>query len=160
MRYCDIYACDVANYLGCRVVLFVSGCTHHCKGCHNPITWDFKHGNEFDEETKERLVEMLSKPYIRGLTLSGGDPIDSYEDVLEFVKELKIRLPEKEICLYTGYTIEELQKSNRNEILDYIDVVIDGEYIEELRDVSLRFRGSSNQRIWRKDGNIFVLEEG
>lgn len=103
---------------------------------------------------------MLSKPYIRGLTLSGGDPIDSYEDVLELVKELKIRLPDKEICLYTGYTIEELQKSDRSEILDYIDVVIDGEYMEELRDVSLRFRGSSNQRIWRKDGNIFVLEEG
>lgn len=150
MNYHSILSCDVANYIGCRVVLFISGCIHHCKGCQNPHTWDFNGGKLFDDVAKKFLFDSLSKDYIKGLTLSGGDPLCSYNDVLELCKEVKKLFPNKDICIYTGYTLEQLIKLDMSEILDYIDVLIDGRFIEELKDLSLSFRGSSNQRILKK----------
>lgn len=149
MRYLNISNVDVNNGEGCRVSLWVSGCTHHCKGCHNFTSWNFNQGDVFDNETKDKLYDLISKPFIKGLTLTGGDPIDSYDDVLELVKDFKKTFTDKDIWLYTGYTIEQLNENGKNEILRYIDVLVDGEYKEELRDVSLPFRGSSNQRIIR-----------
>jgi anaerobic ribonucleoside-triphosphate reductase activating protein len=148
MKYSEITYPDVNNGEGCRVTLFVSGCSHRCKGCHNPETWNFDFGKDFNDEVKIRLFDIVSKPYIKGLTLSGGDPLDSYDDVLDLVKEFRNRFGEtKDIWVYTGYVIDDLLKLNKDEILDYIDVLVDGEYIEEQRDVSLAFRGSKNQRI-------------
>jgi anaerobic ribonucleoside-triphosphate reductase activating protein len=148
MKYSEITYPDVNNGEGCRVTLFVSGCSHRCKGCHNPETWNFDFGKDFNDDVKNRLFDIVSKPYIKGLTLSGGDPLDSYDDVLDLVKEFRNRFGEtKDIWVYTGYVIDDLLKLNKEEILEYIDVLVDGEYIEEQRDVSLAFRGSKNQRI-------------
>ena len=148
MKYSEITYPDVNNGKGCRVTLFVSGCTHHCKGCHNRETWNFNFGKEFTNDVMDKLFDIISKPYIQGLTLSGGDPLDSYDDVLKLVKLFRERFSDKkDIWLYTGYVIEDLIHSNKNEILEYIDVLVDGEYDESQRDVSLAFRGSRNQRI-------------
>ena len=150
MKYSEITYPDVNNGEGCRVTLFVSGCSHRCKGCHNPETWNFDFGKDFNDEVKIRLFDIVSKPYIKGLTLSGGDPLDSYDDVLDLVKEFRNLFGEtKDIWVYTGYIIDDLLSLNKDEILEYIDVLVDGEYIEEQRDVSLAFRGSKNQRIIR-----------
>ena len=151
MRYSGITYPDVNNGEGCRVTLFVSGCTHHCKGCHNKETWNFNYGNIFTEDIKKKLFDIISKSYIKGLTLSGGDPLDSYDEVLDLVKEFRSYFGEtKDIWLYSGYTLEEILESGRGEILEYIDVLVDGPYIHELRDLTLEFRGSSNQRILYK----------
>jgi anaerobic ribonucleoside-triphosphate reductase activating protein len=148
MKYSEITYPDVNNGEGCRVTLFVSGCSHCCKGCHNPETWNFDFGKDFNDDVKNRLFEIVSKPYIKGLTLSGGDPLDSYDDVLNLVKEFRKHFGElKDIWLYTGYMIDDLLDLNKEEILDYIDVLVDGKYDESQRDVSLPFRGSKNQRI-------------
>ena len=148
MKYSEITYPDVNNGEGCRVTLFVSGCSHRCKGCHNPETWNFDFGKDFNDDVKNRLFDIVSKPYIKGLTLSGGDPLDSYDDVLDLVKEFRNRFGEtKDIWVYTGYVIDDLLNLNKEEILEYIDVLVDGEYIEEQRDISLAFRGSKNQRI-------------
>lgn len=148
MKYSEITYPDVNNGEGCRVTLFVSGCSHRCKGCHNPETWNFDFGKDFNDKVKNRLFDIVSKPYIKGLTLSGGDPLDSYDDVLDLVKEFRNRFGEtKDIWVYTGYVIDNLLTLNREEILEYIDVLVDGEYDEKQRDVSLPFRGSKNQRI-------------
>ena len=150
---------DINNGLGCRVTLWVSGCVHHCKGCHNKETWDFNSGREFSKEDKEKLFEILSKPYIKGLTLSGGDPLCSYNDVLELVKEVKNNFPTKDVWLFTGFTFEYV-KDKFQDILEYLDVIVDGKFVEELRDVSLKFRGSSNQNIWEKhDGQFLINNE-
>jgi anaerobic ribonucleoside-triphosphate reductase activating protein len=150
MNYHSILNCDVANYIGCRVVLYISGCIHHCKGCQNPQTWDFNGGRLFDDVAKDYLFKSLDKSYIKGLTISGGDPLCSYDDVLELCKEVKKLFPNKDICIYSGFTLEELINNGKTEILDYIDVLIDGRFIEELKDLTLEFRGSSNQRILKK----------
>ena len=148
MRYQSITYPDVNNGLGFRVVLWVSGCTHHCKGCQNSETWDFSSGREFTEDVKNTIFDLLSLPYIKGFTLSGGDPLDSYNDVLALTKEVKEKFPNKDIWLYSGYTIDEVINSGREEILDYVDYFVDGEYKEELRDLTLKFRGSKNQKIY------------
>lgn len=152
MNYCGISECDVLNGQGFRVVLFVSGCDHQCYGCHNPKTWNPNYGHLFTEETKKYLFNCLSKEYIDGITITGGDPLykDNRVAIKEFLYQLKILFPQKNIWLYTGYTYEELINMNDliiKDILDAVDVLVDGRYIEELRDVSLPFRGSSNQRI-------------
>lgn len=148
MNYSGISYPDVENGKGCRVTLFVSGCMHHCKGCHNPETWDFNFGKEFTDEIKKDLFAKISLPYIQGLTLSGGDPMDSYDEILTLVKEFReVFGNTKDIWLYTGYTLEQLEMSNRDEILTLINVLVDGEYHEDERDITLPFRGSKNQRI-------------
>ena len=150
MKYHKIEKCSVENGLGVRTVLYVSGCIHKCKQCHNPETWDFNSGNEFTQEVKEELFNCLSHSYIDGLTLSGGDPLCSYDEVLSLVKEVKEKFPTKTIWLYTGYTLEELLETQREAILEHIDVLVDGRFIKELRDITLAFRGSTNQRILYK----------
>lgn len=151
MRFHNITYPDVNNGEGCRVTLWVAGCTHHCKGCHNPQTWSFKSGREFTEDIKNKLYNVLKLPYIKGITLSGGDPLDSFDDIFELVKDIKNSFNDKDIWLFSGYTLEDIQNSEKNIILEYIDVLVDGEFKEELKDLSLKFRGSSNQRILYKD---------
>ena len=151
MNYSGISYPDVNNGIGCRVTLFVSGCTHRCKGCHNKATWDFNFGKEFSNEVKNELFKVISKPYIKGLTLSGGDPLDNYDEILSLVKKFREYFGNtKDIWLYTGYLLEEMIENGKDEILKYIDVIVDGPYKEELRDITLAFRGSSNQRILHK----------
>lgn len=144
---------DVNNGLGCRVTLWVSGCAHKCKGCHNYQTWNFNTGKVFDNNIKEELFNVLKLPYIKGLTLSGGDPLCSYNDVLSLVKEVKEIFPNKDIWLYTGYVMGEIHSFGMQDILPYIDVLVDGKFdIDEL-DRGIAFRGSKNQIIWEKDDN-------
>lgn len=151
MRFHNITYPDVNNGEGCRVTLWVAGCTHHCKGCHNPQTWSFKSGREFTEDIKNKLYNVLKLPYIKGITLSGGDPLDSFDDIFELVRDIKNSFNDKDIWLFSGYTLEDIQNSEKNIILEYIDVLVDGEFKEELKDLTLKFRGSSNQRILYKD---------
>ena len=156
MNYAEIKNYDIANGLGVRVSLFVSGCTHHCKGCFNPMTWDFSYGKPFTEAVQDELLEMLSPAYIDGLTLLGGEPMepDNQRALLPFVKKVRAQYPDKNIWCYTGYKLDdELLKPSRarcevtDELLSLIDVLVDGEFIEELKNISLSFRGSENQRL-------------
>ena len=151
MNYHDITKEDMNNGDGIRVVLWVAGCDHHCKGCQNKQTWDYNSGIEFDDEAKKELIEALSKPYIKGLTLSGGDPLCAADnDFFFFLCDLKRQFPDKDIWLYSGYTIEEILKDNnvlKSNILLLCDVLVDGRYIEKKRDITLKWRGSSNQRV-------------
>lgn len=146
MNFQKIESASLSNGEGWRVVLWVSGCSHHCPGCHNKCTWNPNSGRIFDEEAKKKLLEWLSKPYIKGLTLSGGDPLfETNREVLtQLCKEIKTIFPEKDIWLYTGYKFDEIKDLK---ILKYVDTVVDGRFVQELRDVSLPFRGSSNQNI-------------
>ena len=150
MNYEKIDKCSVSNGLGVRTVLWISGCNVHCKNCHNQSTWDFNSGIPFTEETMQEILYDLSKPYIKGLTLSGGHPLDPHNapKVLEIVKRVKMVFPNKDIWIYSGYVWEDIIKDETlREILKYTDILVDGAYIDELRDISLQFRGSSNQRI-------------
>ncbi len=158
MRIHSITYPDINNGLGCRVTLWVSGCVHHCKGCHNKETWDFNSGREFTEDDENKIFEILEKPYIKGLTLSGGDPLCSYDDILHLSKKIKKKFENKDIWLYSGFTFDEI-KQNYNEILEYVDVIVDGRFVENLKDVSLKFRGSSNQNIWIKKNGVFEKDE-
>lgn len=158
MRIHNITYPDINNGLGCRVTLWVSGCVHHCKGCHNPETWDFNGGREFTYDDKKMIFEILEKPYIKGITLSGGDPLCSYDDILILVKEIKEKFPNKDIWVFTGFTFDYVNK-HMGELLNYVDVIVDGKYVEDLRDVSLKFRGSSNQNIWINKNGVFEKDE-
>lgn len=146
MRYHDITKDDMRNGDGLRVVLWVSGCAHHCRGCHNPVTWDPSDGLCFDEAAKRELFCQLERPYISGLTLSGGDPLHpaNYPEVLRLVRETKEKYPNKTIWLYTGADWEEIWKLP---IFQYVDVCVDGEYDETARDTKLMWKGSKNQRV-------------
>ena len=148
MNYIKITKNDIANGPGVRCVLWVAGCKLHCDGCHNPQTWDFNAGKLFDENAKNELFETLSKPYIQGVTFSGGNPMDNPYEIFLLAKEIKERFPNKDIWLYSGYTYEQIcLVRERFKVLCYIDVLVDGPYIDEQRDITLRFVGSSNQRI-------------
>ena len=149
MNYHKIEKWSISNGYGVRVVLWCSGCTMHCNECQNPQTWDFNSGSLFDGRAKQELFEALSQPYIRGLTLSGGHPLEpqNIATVYELIKELKEKFPDKDIWLYTGYTLEEIYRREINYILPYIDVLVDGRFIPELKNLTLPFKGSSNQRI-------------
>ena len=147
MNYIRIDDFDMLNGDGCRVILWVAGCNHHCKNCHNPETWDCNAGQLFDNKAKEYLFECLSKDYIQGLTFTGGDPLfpGNRETVTQLAKEVKEKFPNKDIWMWTGYKYEEVADL---EVMKYVDVLIDGEYVEELRDIDLHWRGSSNQVIY------------
>ena len=157
MFYGEIKKVDVANGTGVRVSLFVSGCTHHCKGCFNPDTWNFSFGTKYTKKTEEEIIEALKPSYIEGLSLLGGEPFEpeNQKVLVNLLKRIRQELPEKNIWCYSGYTFEELigQKESRAftdttlEMLSLIDTLVDGEFVEELKDISLKFRGSSNQRI-------------
>lgn len=156
MNYAEIKSCDIANGLGVRVSLFVSGCTHHCKNCFNEMTWDFNYGEVFDESVEAKIIDALKPDHISGLTLLGGEPMEpsNQRALLPLVKKVKALYPNKDIWMYSGYIFDqELLQDSRarcevtDELLSYIDVLVDGRFVEALKDISLKFRGSSNQRI-------------
>lgn len=147
MKYESITVSDVNNGLGCRVTLWVSGCTHHCKGCHNKNTWKFTSGHSFTSQVEQVLFDEIDKPYIKGLTLSGGDPLDSPDGVLELIQNFRKKFGDsKDVWIYTGYTYEYCLEHFKD-ILDLGDILVDGMFDCTKRDTSLAFRGSSNQRI-------------
>ncbi len=156
MNYGEIKNCDIANGEGVRVSLFVSGCTHHCKGCFNAETWSFDFGEPFTQDTENKIIEMLRPGYIDGFSLLGGEPFEPQNQrvLLPLLRRIKGELPQKTVWCYTGYLFdEELKKDSRarcectDEMLSLIDVLVDGEFVQNLADISLAFRGSSNQRI-------------
>ena len=146
MHYSIIKKCDIANGPGVRVSLFVSGCRNHCKGCFQPETWDFNFGQPFTRETENEIIEALRPAWIQGLTVLGGDPMEpeNKEGLLTFLKRLRMELPDKDIWLYTGYLWEDV---SNEPILNFVDVLVDGPFIEAEKDAGLAFRGSRNQRI-------------
>lgn len=161
MRYGKINKTDIANGPGVRVSLFVSGCRNRCKGCFNPETWSFDYGELFTMRTIEEILEALSPDYIAGLSILGGDPFESENilGVLELCYEAKRLYPDKTIWIYTGYLYEDFKDLP---IMEYIDVLVDGPFIEALKDISLKFKGSSNQRIIdvqasRSSGSVKLL---
>lgn len=156
MYYATIKNCDIANGPGVRVSLFVSGCVHHCPGCFNQEAWDFHYGQPFTEETIETIVDMLRPGYIRGLTLLGGEPFDprNQEAVVQLLRRVKQELPEKSIWAFSGYLFDRDILSGKlgdweitKEYLSYLDVLVDGPFVQEKKNLMLRFRGSENQRI-------------
>lgn len=156
MKYGNIKFCDTADGTGVRVTLFVSGCTTHCKGCHNPETWDFNYGKEFTEIETEEIITALNKEYISGLTLCGGDPFEKENQpvILDLLRKIRKNCPNKNIWSYTGKVLDrDLIKGGKyyteytDNILELIDVLIDGPFILSERNISLKFRGSDNQRI-------------
>ena len=156
MNYGEIKNCDIANGEGVRVTLFVSGCTNRCPGCFQPQTWDFSYGEPFTAETEEKILSMLAPAYINGLTLLGGDPFEpqNQRDLVPFIKRVRETYPRKNVWAFTGFTIEELRREGSHprcevtdELLGMIDILVDGRFVEALKDIRLRFRGSSNQRI-------------
>lgn len=156
MHYADIKKADIANGTGVRVSLFVSGCTHHCKNCFNSQAWDFNYGKEFSEKEIEKVIEELDHSYVSGLSILGGEPLEhvNQQGLLPLLKKVKEKFPEKNIWCYSGYTFENdiMDKMYKNweetpEVLSYIDVLVDGKFEEDKKDIKLRFRGSSNQRI-------------
>jgi anaerobic ribonucleoside-triphosphate reductase activating protein len=146
MNYHKIEKTSIANGDGIRVVLWVSGCSLHCKGCHNPETWSINSGKLFDNIAKQELFEALDKPYIQGITFSGGHPLENENitEIYNLCREIKEKFPTKDIWLYTGYKFEDIDSYL---IIKYIDVIVDGKYIEEQRDITLKHRGSRNQRV-------------
>lgn len=156
MNYGNIKECDIADGPGVRVSLFVSGCRHHCKGCFNSETWDFQYGQPYTKETEDEIIRLLEPDYIQGFTLLGGEPFEP-ENQVELVKLLKRiheTYPKKNIWCYSGYLYDvdmipggRVYTAVTEEMLSYVDVLVDGRFIEELKDITLEFRGSSNQRI-------------
>lgn len=174
MYYSAIKDCDIANGTGVRVTLFVSGCTNCCEGCFNPDTWDFCHGQEFTEETKQQIWRMLDHEYINGLTILGGEPFEpsNQRALAPFLKEYKERFPDKNLWAFTGfyYDTELLVDGSHprcevtDEILGHIDVLVDGRFILSKKDITLVYRGSSNQRIidmqnTRAKGEVVLWDE-
>ena len=166
MFYGELKKVDIANGTGVRVSLFVSGCTHRCKGCFNPETWSFTFGKEYTKETENEIIEALRPSYIEGLSLLGGEPFEpeNQKALVELLKRVRQELPNKNVWCYSGYTLEELtgKKPSRAftdttlEMLSMIDTLVDGEFVEELKDISLQFRGSSNQRIIKITPDILI----
>ena len=146
MNYGGIIRNDIANGPGVRVSLFVSGCRNHCKGCFQPETWDFNYGQPFTKKTEKEIIKALRPSWIQGLSILGGDPMEpeNQRALLPFLKRRHIFLPDKDVWLYTGYSFESVSTSP---LLPYVDVVVDGPFLEEEKDLSLPFRGSRNQRI-------------
>ena len=155
MYYSVIKPVDIADGVGVRVTLFVSGCTHHCKGCFQPQTWAFDYGQPYTQQTEDEILALLRPTYIRGLTLLGGEPMepDNQRALLHLLQRVRTELPQKDVWCYSGYTLEQLTGQSRarcevtDELLTMIDVLVDGEFVEEKRNISLKFRGSENQRL-------------
>lgn len=149
MRYALMRKMDISNGAFVGVSLFVQGCHFHCKNCFNEETWDFKGGYEWTQESKDKFLELMNKPYIKRVSILGGEPLadENIKDVVDLMKTIKEKYPDKDIWVYTGYTFS-VVKNKMPDVLKYADVIVDGRYIEELRDITLKFRGSSNQRIW------------
>lgn len=156
MHYGEIKNCDIANGIGVRVSLFVSGCTNHCEDCFQPETWDFNYGNIFTEETENKILEMLAPDYICGLTVLGGEPFEPENQrvLVDFLRKVRRKYPEKSVWCFTGFTLEMLETEGTHchcevteEMLSLIDVLVDGRFDKNKKNISLRFRGSENQRL-------------
>lgn len=172
MHYGAIKKYDIADGPGVRVSLFVSGCTHHCKECHNPETWNFNYGKEYTKETEEEIINALKSPHIAGFTLLGGEPfeIENQKEVINLLKRIKEEIPEKTIWCYSGYTLDKdlipggsAYCEATDEILSYLDVLIDGKFIISLKDIRLKYKGSTNQRVidmneYNKTRNIVTID--
>ncbi len=173
MYYGEIKDCDIANGEGVRVTLFVSGCTNHCPGCFQPQTWDFCYGQPFTAETEEKLLSMLAPDYITGLTLLGGEPFEPENQrvLVPFLRRVRERYPNKTVWSFSGFTLEQMREEGSHprcevtdEFLSMLDVLVDGRFVEELKDISLRFRGSRNQRLidmneTRRTGELCFLPD-
>lgn len=172
MNYAQVFLYDIANGPGCRTTLFVSGCTHHCKGCFNEIAWDFNYGKPFTEEVENELLKESASPFVNGFTILGGEPMETVNQraLISFLRKAKKMYKDKTIWIYSGYTYEELIDTRNtrchcevtDEILSLIDVLVDGEFEIKKKDISLKFRGSSNQRLidmkkTREKGEIVTL---
>ena len=156
MNYGNIKECDVADGPGVRVSVFVSGCRHHCKGCFNSETWDFNYGQLYTSETENQIIQLLAPEFIQGLTLLGGEPFEpeNQRELVKLLKRVRKTYPQKDIWCYSGYLYDvdmipggKIYTEVTDEMLSYIDVLVDGDFVEALKDVTLVFRGSSNQRI-------------
>lgn len=153
MNYANIKNCDIANGPGVRVSLFVSGCTHRCPGCFNEVAWDFAYGKPFTQQTIQEILDMLRPSYIRGLTLLGGEPFEPANQgpIVELLRQIRRELPDKSIWAFSGYLFDRDILSGRlgdtREYLSYLDVLVDGPFVEAKKNLSLRFRGSENQRL-------------
>ncbi len=172
MYYGTIKKFDIANGEGVRITLFVSGCRNHCKNCFQPQTWDFDYGEPFTEETQERILEWLEPSYVNGLTLLGGEPFEpeNQRALVPFLRRVRERYPQKTVWSFSGFTLEELKDEDcrgrcevTDEMLSLLDVLVDGRFVEELKNISLRFRGSSNQRLidmneTRRQGKIVLWD--
>ena len=173
MNYGNIKNYDIANGEGVRVTLFVSGCTHHCKNCFNPETWDFNYGKQFDKATEDKIIEYLRPNYIKGLTLLGGEPMEPQNQaaLLPFLKRVRAEFGDtKTIWSYTGFVLDQNLKLGRaqceytDELLHQLDVLVDGPFVEKLKNLTLKFRGSSNQRVidvpaTLKEGKVILYLE-
>lgn len=170
MNYAEIKKLDVANGLGIRVSLFVSGCRNHCKGCFNADTWDFDYGNPFTEEVENQILEYLKPNHITGLSVLGGEPFEEENQAVlaPFLQKVKTQFPQKNIWCWSGYFLDEdLQNPNgkkhtefTEKMLDCIEFLVDGRFIEEKKNIALDFRGSENQRIWRKIDGVWKVVSG
>lgn len=156
MHYAALKNCDIANGPGVRVSLFVSGCTHRCKGCFNEVAWDFQYGDPFTEETEQLILDMLKPDHIKGITLLGGEPFEPQNQpaLVGLLRKIRENYPQKSIWVFSGYLFENDILAGRlgpkeitDEFLSYIDVLVDGPFVEAKKDLMLRFRGSSNQRL-------------
>lgn len=173
MNYGAIKNCDIANGIGVRVTLFVSGCTNCCEGCFQPETWDFNYGEPFTEKTENHILELLAPDYIKGLTVLGGEPFEPQNQAVltPFLKKVKEKYPNKDIWAFSGFTLDELLDESHtkhteftNDFLALVDVLVDGRFEQDKKDISLRFRGSSNQRVidlqtTLKNGNIVLWDK-
>jgi anaerobic ribonucleoside-triphosphate reductase activating protein len=173
MNYAGIKYCDIANGLGCRTVLFVSGCRNHCRDCFQPQTWDFSYGDPFDEQVQQEILDSLAPGYVQGLTLLGGEPFEpeNQKALVPFVEKVKKQYPGKNIWAFTGYIYDKdlipggrKYTEDTDRLLNMIDVLVDGPFVAEEKDIRLKFRGSKNQRVidlqkTRKDGKIILFME-
>lgn len=170
MHIGEIITADSANGSGIRLSIFVSGCTNKCKGCFQPQTWDFEYGRPYTSETEDFILSELSKSYYDGLTILGGEPFEpsNQREIIKLIRRVREALPERDIWIYTGFTYDKDLISGgcryiecTDEILDNIDILVDGRFIEELKNITLKFKGSENQRIidmkqTRKTGNVVL----
>lgn len=161
MRYAQIRKMDISNGEGIGVALFLQGCHFHCKGCFNPDTWSFEGGKEWTPEIEEQFMKLIEQPQITRISFLGGEPLDQPIELLKLIRTIKSKFPNKKIWLYTGFIFDEINiytinspedsfTGSRYEIVNTVDVIVDGQYEESLRDLTLDFRGSSNQRIIRR----------
>lgn len=158
MNYSGIINCTIVDGTGFRTALYTSGCLHHCEKCHNCQTWDFAFGKKYTEEVEEILFDRIDKPYIKGLTLTGGDPLYHYDEIVPLLQRFRLRYGDKkDVWLYTGFSFDEIREKF-SDILPLVDYIVDGEYVDALRDISLKFKGSSNQTIWEKNGDGEFVE--
>ena len=163
MHFGKLESCSITSGIGCRISLFVSGCEHKCKNCFNPETWNFNYGKEFTEQTMDLLIELAKPDYISGLSVLGGDPMHpkNREEVIKLIRKFKEVYPNKTVWLWTGYLIEDIFE----DLIDSgIDVIVDGPFVEDLKDLRLKYRGSSNQRVINltetiRTGDLILIED-